>query len=123
MTTRAKPAGSPLGEQSTPSGPTVASNTNGDASTGLNATYGSAGGTSGSSPHITGALALLLSRYPNLDAIQAREVLFTTARNKKSDGVTFLDLWTAPDGQPPEYAVRLTNSGTLLYDGTLSRPQ
>ena len=75
---------------------------NGDASTGLNNTYGSAGGTSGSSPHITGALALLLSRYPNLDAIQAREVLFTTAQNKKSDGVTFLDLWTAPDGQPDE---------------------
>jgi autotransporter-associated beta strand protein len=73
---------------------------NGDASTGLNNTYGSAGGTSGSSPHITGALALLLSRYPNLDAIQARDVLFTTAQNKKSDGVTFLDLWTAPDGQP-----------------------
>jgi autotransporter-associated beta strand protein len=75
---------------------------NGDASTGLNNTYGSAGGTSGSSPHITGALALLLSRYPNLDAIQAREILFTTAQNKKSDGVTFLDLWTAPDGQPDE---------------------
>jgi len=75
---------------------------NGDASTGLNNTYGSAGGTSGSSPHITGALALLLSRYPNLDAIQAREVLLTTAQNKKSDGVSFLDLWTAPDGQPDE---------------------
>ena len=75
---------------------------NGDASTGLNNTYGSAGGTSGSSPHITGALALLLSRYPNLDAIQARDVLFTTAQNKKSDGVTFLDLWTAPDGQPDQ---------------------
>jgi subtilase-type serine protease len=73
---------------------------NGDASTGLNNTYGSAGGTSGSSPHITGALALLLSRFPNLDAIQAREVLFTTAQNKKPDGVTLLDLWTAPDGQP-----------------------
>ena len=75
---------------------------NGDASTGLDNTYGSAGGTSGSSPHVTGALALLLSRYPNLDAIQARDVLFTTAQNKKSDGVTFLDLWTAPDGQPDE---------------------
>jgi autotransporter-associated beta strand protein len=75
---------------------------NGDASTNLNNTYSTAGGTSGSSPHITGALALLLSRYPNLDAIQAREVLFTTAQNKKSDGVTFLDLWTAPDGQPDQ---------------------
>jgi subtilase-type serine protease len=31
-------------------------------------------------------------------------VLFTTAQNKKSDGVTFLPLWTAPDGQPdPRY--------------------
>lgn len=75
---------------------------NGDASTDLNNAYGTAGGTSGSSPHITGALALLLSRYPNLNALQVRDVLFTTAQNKKSDGVTFLDLWTAPDGQPDE---------------------
>jgi subtilase-type serine protease len=67
-----------------------------------NSSYGSAGGTSGSSPHVTGALALLLSRYPDLDAIQARDVLFTTAQNKKSDGVTFLDYWTAPDGLPDE---------------------
>jgi len=89
---------------------------NGDASTGLNNTYGSAGGTSGSSPHITGALALLLSRYPNLDAIQAREVLFTTAQNKKSDGVTFLDLWTAPDGQPDErYGWGYPDIGKAVY--------
>jgi subtilase-type serine protease len=82
----------------------------------LNNTYGSAGGTSGSSPHITGALALLLSRYPNLDAIQAREVLFTTAQNKKPDGATFLDLWTAPDGQPDErYGWGYPDIGKAVY--------
>ena len=102
---------------------------NGDASTGLNNTYGSAGGTSGSSPHITGALALLLSRYPNLDAIQARDVLFTTAQNKKSDGVTFLDLWTAPDGQPdvrygwgyPDIDKAIYGPGQFLGPFTLQR--
>ena len=89
---------------------------NGDASTGLNNTYGFAGGTSGSSPHITGALALLLSRYPNLDAMQVRDVLFTTAQNKKSDGVTFLDLWTAPDGQPDErYGWGYPDIGKAMY--------
>lgn len=89
---------------------------NGDASTGLNNTYGSAGGTSGSSPHITGALALLLSRYPNLNAMQVRDVLLTTAQNKKSDGVTFLDLWTAPDGQPDErYGWGYPDIGKAVY--------
>ena len=89
---------------------------NGDASTGLNNTYGSAGGTSGSSPHITGALALLLSRYPNLNAMQVRDVLFTTAQNKKSDGVTLLDLWTAPDGQPDErYGWGYPDIGKAMY--------
>lgn len=89
---------------------------NGDASTNLNNTYGSAGGTSGSSPHVTGALAILLSRYPNLDATQAREILFTTAQNKKSDGVTFLDLWTAPDGQPDErYGWGYPDIGKAVY--------
>ncbi|HZZ95261.1 MAG TPA: S8 family serine peptidase [Usitatibacter sp.] len=89
---------------------------NGDASTGLNNTYGSAGGTSGSTPHITGALSLLLSRFPNLNPIQAREVLFTTAQNKKSDGVTFLDLWTAPDGHPDErYGWGYPDIGKAVY--------
>lgn len=89
---------------------------NGDASTGLNNTYGSAGGTSGSSPHITGALALLLTRYPNLNAMQVRDALFTTAQNKKSDGVTFLDLWTAPDGQPDErYGWGYPDVGKAVY--------
>jgi autotransporter-associated beta strand protein len=97
---------------------------NGDASTGLNNTYGTAGGTSGSSPHVTGALALLLSRYPNLDGTQARDVLFTTAQNKKSDGVTFLELWTAPDGQPDErYGWGYPDVGKAVYGpGQFLRP-
>ena len=53
----------------------------------------------------------LLSRYPNMDAKQVREVMFTTANNKMSDGVRFLGTgqtslrgiaWTAPDGLPDE---------------------
>jgi subtilase-type serine protease len=90
---------------------------NGDASTNLNnnTPWGTAGGTSGSSPHITGALALLLSRYPNMNPIQVREVLLTTAQNKNSDG-TFLALWTAPDGQPdPRYGWGYPNIGKAVY--------
>jgi subtilase-type serine protease len=90
---------------------------NGDASTNLNNNnpWGTAGGTSGSSPHITGALALLLSRYPNMNPIQVRDVLFTTAQNKNSDG-TFLALWTAPDGQPDQrYGWGYPNIGKAVY--------
>jgi subtilase-type serine protease len=90
---------------------------NGDASTNLNnnTPWSTAGGTSGSSPHITGALSLLLSRYPNMNPIQVREVLLTTAQNKNSDG-TFLALWTAPDGQPdPRYGWGYPNIGKAVY--------
>jgi subtilase-type serine protease len=58
-------------------------------------------------------MGVLLSRYPNMTAMQAREVLFTTANNKMSDGVRFLGTgqtspsgasiaWTAPDGLPDD---------------------
>ena len=58
-------------------------------------------------------MGVLLSRYPNMNAMQVREVMFTTANNKMSDGVRFLGTgqtspsgasiaWTAPDGLPDE---------------------
>lgn len=62
--------------------------------------YGNSSGTSMSAPHVTGAMGVLLSRYPNMTALQVRDVMFTTATNKKPDGTTPLDLWTAPDGVP-----------------------
>jgi subtilase-type serine protease len=58
-------------------------------------------------------IGVLLSRYPNMDAKQVRELMFTTANNKMSDGVRFLGTgqtspsgasiaWTAPDGLPDD---------------------
>jgi subtilase-type serine protease len=58
-------------------------------------------------------MGILLSRYPNMTAMQAREVMFTTANNRMSDGVRFLGTgqtspsgasiaWTAPDGLPDD---------------------
>ena len=58
-------------------------------------------------------MGVLLSRYPDMDAKQVRELMFTTANNKMSDGVRFLGTgqtspsgastaWTAPDGLPDE---------------------
>jgi subtilase-type serine protease len=48
--------------------------------------------------------------------MQVRDVMFTTAQNKKSDGVTFLDLWTAPDGQPDDrYGWGYPDIGKAVY--------
>jgi len=75
--------------------------------------YSNSSGTSPATPVATAVMGVLLSRYPNMDAKQAREVMFTTANNKMSDGVRFLGTgqtspsgasiaWTAPDGLPDE---------------------
>jgi len=69
------------------------------------------GGTSAAQPVDTGVMGVLLSRYPNMNAMQVRELMFTTANNKMTDGVRFLGTgqtsptgqsiaWTAPDGLP-----------------------
>ncbi|MBL9139076.1 MAG: S8 family serine peptidase [Verrucomicrobiales bacterium] len=42
--------------------------------------YESASGTSMSAPHVSGAAALLFSRYPKLTAVEARRVLLASAR-------------------------------------------
>jgi subtilase-type serine protease len=58
-------------------------------------------------------MGVLLSRYPDMDAKQVRDLMFTTSDNKMSDGVRFLGTgqtsptrasiaWTAPDGLPDE---------------------
>jgi subtilase-type serine protease len=50
-----------------------------------------------------------------MNPIQVRDVLFTTAQNKNSDG-TFLALWTAPDGQPDQrYGWGYPNIGKAVY--------
>ena len=43
--------------------------------------YGWKGGTSMAAPHVTGAMGVLLERYPDMKATQARQVLFTTAHH------------------------------------------
>ena len=75
--------------------------------------YSLSSGTSPATPVATAVMGVLLSRYPNMTAMQAREVMFTTANNKMSDGVRFLGTgqtspsgasiaWTAPDGLPDD---------------------
>ncbi|SCF35409.1 autotransporter-associated beta strand repeat-containing protein [Micromonospora viridifaciens] len=75
--------------------------------------YSNSSGTSPATPVATAVMGVLLSRYPDMDARQVRELMFTTANNKMSDGVRFLGTgqtspsgasiaWTAPDGLPDE---------------------
>ncbi len=62
-------------------------------------TYRISSGTSMAAPHVTGSLGVLLSRYPDMNGTQAREILFTTATNKAPDGAP-LPGWLAADGTP-----------------------
>ena len=75
--------------------------------------YSNSSGTSPATPVATAVMGVLLSRYPNMDAKQVRELMFTTANNKMTDGVRFLGAgqasptgasiaWTAPEGLPDE---------------------
>ncbi|MFJ6228355.1 S8 family serine peptidase, partial [Bacillus paranthracis] len=92
---------------STPSNNVRTTNSGGDTN------YSNSSGTSPATPVATAVMGVLLSRYPNMDAKQVRELMFTTANNKMSDGVRFLGTgqtspsgasiaWTAPDGLPDE---------------------
>ena len=66
--------------------------------------YGLKTGTSMAAPHVTGALALLMERFPYLDNPQIRDVLLTTARDLGAPGVDdvygwgLIDLKKAIDG-------------------------
>lgn len=92
---------------STPSNSVRTTSSAGDSS------YSNSSGTSPATPVATAVMGVLLSRYPNMDARQVRELMFTTANNKMSDGVRFLGTgqtspsgasiaWTAPEGLPDE---------------------
>ena len=63
--------------------------------------YASFGGTSMAAPHVSGAMGVLMSRYQDMNAVQVRDVLFTTARHTNTDGSNFTG-WTAEDGTPDE---------------------
>jgi autotransporter-associated beta strand protein len=75
--------------------------------------YSNSSGTSPAQPIAAAVMGVLLSRYPNMNAMQVRELMLTTANNKMTDGVRFLGTgqtsptgasiaWTAPDGLPDE---------------------
>ena len=57
--------------------------------------YGIKSGTSMAAPHATGAMGVILSRYPDMTATQARDVMFTTAKHDGIEG------WTNVDGTEP----------------------
>lgn len=57
--------------------------------------YGVKNGTSMAAPHVTGAMGVILSRYPEMTASQARTVLLTTAAHEGIEG------WTNTDGTEP----------------------
>ena len=82
----------------------VAPGTNIDSSTvgsegepGYSNTYS---GTSMAAPHVTGAMGVLMSRYDQMNAIQVRTVLFTTATHENPDG-SIIDGWENSDGTMP----------------------
>jgi subtilisin family serine protease len=64
-------------------------------------TYGTMSGTSMSSPHVAGAIALLRSANPSLTGIELKEVLYNTAVDygpageDNAYGKGFIDLWAA----------------------------
>ena len=60
-------------------------------------TYGYKTGTSMAAPHITGALGLLMERFPYLDNAQVRDVLLTTARDLGDEGVDAVYGWGMVD--------------------------
>ena len=59
--------------------------------------HGDLTGTSMAAPHVTGALALLMERYPYLDNPQIRDVLLTTARDLGVEGVDAIYGWGLMD--------------------------
>ena len=62
--------------------------------------YHSSNGTSMAAPHVAGAMGILMSRYPSMDAMQVREVMFTTANHKNPDGSNMTG-WNNKDGTTP----------------------
>lgn len=59
--------------------------------------YASWGGTSMAAPHVAGAMGVLMSRYDQMNALQVRDVMFTTANHKNADGSN-MEGWTDVNG-------------------------
>ncbi len=62
--------------------------------------YGSYSGTSMATPFVSGAFAVLASRYQDMSAVQVREVLLTTANHKNADG-SDMEGWANVNGTTP----------------------
>lgn len=62
--------------------------------------YGGYSGTSMAAPFVSGAFAVLASRYQDMSAVQVREVLLTTANHKNADGTNMYG-WDNVDGTTP----------------------
>ncbi|MGO2306305.1 MAG: autotransporter Pta [Providencia sp.] len=56
-------------------------------------------GTSMAAPHVTGAMGVLMSRYQAMNAMQVRDLMFTTANRYNPDGSLY-DSWTSAEGTP-----------------------
>gem|GEM_PF-3358337 len=121
---------------STPSNSVRTTSSAGDTS------YSNSSGTSPATPVASAVMGVLLSRYPDLDAKQVRELMLTTANNRMSDGERFLGTgqtsptgasiaWTAPDGLPderwgwgiPDLAKGMRGPGQLLSPLTYDMQQ
>lgn len=63
--------------------------------------YGGYNGTSMATPFVSGAFAVLASRYTDMTAVQVRQVLLTTANHKQADGKTDMEGWANVDGKTP----------------------
>lgn len=59
--------------------------------------YATWGGTSMAAPHVAGAMGVLMSRYDQMNALQVRDVMFTTANHKNANGSN-MEGWTDTDG-------------------------
>ncbi len=59
--------------------------------------YDAWGGTSMAAPHVAGAMGVLMSRYDQMNALQVRDVMFTTANHKNANGSN-MEGWTDTDG-------------------------
>ncbi|HIU84241.1 MAG TPA: autotransporter domain-containing protein [Candidatus Aphodousia gallistercoris] len=62
--------------------------------------YGGYSGTSMATPFVSGAFAVLASRYTDMSAVQVRQVLLTTANHKNADGTNMIG-WDNADGTTP----------------------
>ncbi|BBF23585.1 autotransporter domain-containing protein [Sutterella megalosphaeroides] len=71
---------------------------NDDGTPGYSNTYS---GTSMAAPHVDGAMAVLMQRYDQMDALQVRDVMLTTATHYNPDG-SIMEGWTNTDGTTPK---------------------